>query len=51
MNILLTGGNGKLGQNIVERLNTDENIIFLITRDLKKTEKIYKGKKNLIMYC
>jgi len=45
MNILITGGNGKLGQNIVERLLNGENKIFLVTRNIDKTQKIYAGKK------
>ena len=40
LNIIITGGNGKLGQNIVERLQK-YNKIFLVTRDIKKTEKIF----------
>ena len=32
MNILITGGNGKLGQNIVGRLQMN-NKLFLLTRD------------------
>ena len=49
MNIVITGGNGKLGQNIVERLQKD-NEIFLITRNIKKSEKIFENKENLHFY-
>lgn len=49
MNIMITGGNGKLGQNIVERLQKC-NRIFIVTRDIKKTEKIFNNKKNLYLY-
>lgn len=50
MNILITGGNGKLGQNIVDRLNTGKNKIFLITRNLKKSKNIFKDDNNIILY-
>lgn len=49
MNILITGGNGKLGQNIVARLQKYNNV-FLLTRNLKKTEKIFDDKKNIYIY-
>ena len=49
MNIIITGGNGKLGQNIVERLQKC-NKIFLLTRDIKKTEKIFSNKENIYFY-
>ena len=49
MNIIITGGNGKLGQNIVERLQK-YNKIFLVTRDIKKTEKIFNNKENVYLY-
>ena len=49
MNIIITGGNGKLGQNIVERLKK-YNKIFLVTRDIKKTEKIFNNKENVYLY-
>lgn len=49
MNIIITGGNGKLGQNIVERLQK-YNKIFLVTRDIKKTEKIFNDKENVYLY-
>ena len=49
MNIIITGGNGKLGQNIVERLQKC-NKIFLLTRDIKKAEKIFSNKENIYFY-
>ena len=49
MNILITGGNGKLGQNIVGRLQMN-NKLFLLTRDIKKTNKIFPTKDNLYLY-
>lgn len=50
MNILITGGNGKLGQNIVERLNDGKNRIFLFTRNLEKSLKIFGQNGNIIFY-
>ena len=44
MNIVVTGGNGKLGQNIVERLKEKNNII-LLTRNIEKTKKIFNKDK------
>ena len=49
MNILITGGNGKLGQNIVTRLKEKNNII-LLTRNIEKTEKIFNKYKNIYSY-
>lgn len=49
MNILITGGNGKLGQNIVEKLQKF-NKILLLTRDIEKTKRIFKNKENLYLY-
>lgn len=49
MNILITGANGKLGQNIVDRLKNDNNII-LLTRNLEKSRKIFKEDKNIKLY-
>ena len=49
MNILITGANGKLGQNIVNRLKKDNNIM-LLTRNLEKSKKIFKEDKNIKLY-
>lgn len=49
MNILITGANGKLGQNIVNRLKKDNNIM-LLTRNLEKSKKIFKEEKNIKLY-
>ena len=49
MNIVVTGGNGKLGQNIVERLKEKNNII-LLTRNIEKTKKIFNKYKNIYSY-
>lgn len=50
MNILITGGNGKLGQNIVEKLKKN-NEIFLITRDIEKSKKIFSNSKLHFYSC
>lgn len=49
MNILITGANGKLGQNIVNRLKKDNNIM-LLTRNLEKSKKIFKEERNIKLY-
>ena len=49
MNILITGGNGKLGQNVVERLQKFNKIIFF-TRNIEKTKRIFKKNENLFLY-
>lgn len=49
MNIIVTGANGKLGQNIVERLNENNNIIA-ISRNLEKSKTIFKNVKNVFIY-
>lgn len=49
MNIVVTGANGKLGQNIVDRLNKTNNIIAL-TRNLTKSKNIFKDTKNIALY-
>ena len=49
MNILITGANGKLGQNIVERLRKNNNIIA-ITRNLEKSKKIFSKLENVYLY-
>ena len=49
MNILVTGGNGKLGQNIVERLKEKNNII-LLTRNIEKTKRIFNMDKSIYSY-
>lgn len=49
MNILITGANGKLGQNIVDRLKKDNNIIVL-SRNLEKTKEIFGSDENIKLY-
>lgn len=51
MNIIITGANGKLGQNIVDRLKKNNNII-VISRNVEKSNIIFKNQKNsFIYYC
>lgn len=49
MNILITGVNGKLGQNIVEKLKKNNNVIA-ITRNLCKSKKIFNNCNNVYLY-
>lgn len=49
MNIVLTGGTGKLGQNLVERLRI-KNKIFLISRNVEKAIKIFGEEDNIYIY-
>lgn len=49
MNIIITGANGKLGQNIVDRLKEKNNII-VISRDVQKSNTIFKNQKNIFVY-
>lgn len=49
MNILITGANGKLGQNIVDRLYKDNNV-FILSRSIDKSNQIFGNKKNIYIY-
>lgn len=49
MNIIITGANGKLGQNIVDRLKENNNII-VISRNLQKSDMLFKNQKNIFVY-
>lgn len=49
MNIIITGANGKLGQNIVDRL-MEKNKIIILSRDENKSYKIFNQKTNIEIY-
>lgn len=49
MNIIVTGANGKLGQNIVDRFKKNNNII-VISRSIEKSKEIFKNEKNVFIY-
>lgn len=51
MNILITGANGKLGQNIVDRLK-ENNRIIAVSRNIEKSDMIFNNYTNIHMfYC
>lgn len=51
MNILITGANGKLGQNIVDRLKENNNII-VVSRNIEKSDMLFNNYNKIrVFYC
>ncbi|GAA6205621.1 MULTISPECIES: TIGR01777 family oxidoreductase [Thalassotalea] len=48
MNILITGGTGLIGRSLINALNTENDQITVLTRDIKKASKLLNANIKLI---